>query len=106
MSKELQLAENLIKDQTFLFVSKSWCPDCVYGKKVFADLKATPYIIELDKLDNGKELQAAFLEITGQNTVPNVFINGEHIGTEHDIARLLESGQLKKKLEAANLINV
>ncbi|ANB13310.1 dithiol glutaredoxin GRX2 [Sugiyamaella lignohabitans] len=102
---ELQQARDLIKNEKFLFVSKTWCPDCVYGKKVFSDLNTSPpHLVELDLLDNGKELQSAFLEITKQNTVPNVFIDGEHIGTEDDIARLLESGELKQKLETAGLI--
>ncbi|KAA8917338.1 hypothetical protein TRICI_000512 [Trichomonascus ciferrii] len=101
---ELEQAKQLISNHDLLMVSKSWCPDCVYGKKVFADLNAEPHVVELDKLDNGKELQEAFLSITNQNTVPNVFIKGEHIGTENDIARLLENGQLKEKLQKANLI--
>lgn len=29
---------------------------------------------------DGKELQAALVEWTGQRTVPNVFIGGNHIG--------------------------
>ncbi|CAN6674425.1 glutaredoxin-1 [Trichomonascus vanleenenianus] len=101
---ELQQAKDLISGHSLLMVSKTWCPDCVYAKKVFADLKAEPHVVELDKLENGKELQAAFLELTKQNTVPNVFLNGEHIGTEDDIKRLSESGELEKKLLEAGEI--
>lgn len=100
----VEQAKQLIASHPLLMISKSWCPDCVYGKKVFADLHTEPYVVELDKMDEGKELQEAFLQLTNQNTVPNVFINGKHIGTENDIARLLESGELKKLVEDNNLV--
>lgn len=98
-------AKSLIEKNKFLVVSKTWCPDCHYAKKVFAGLNSNPVYVELDKLDHGKELQAAFLQLTNQNTVPNVFIAREHIGTENDIKRLLESGELQKKLSDAGLIS-
>lgn len=103
-TEELDQARKLIADHDFLTISKTWCPDCVYAKKVYADLNVESHLVELDKLDNGKELQEAFLQITNQNTVPNVFIKGEHIGTEHDIARMVENGELKAKLQAAGLL--
>lgn len=99
-----QKAQDYIKNEKFLVVSKSWCPDCVYAKKVFADLKAEPFVLEVDKLQDGEQLHKAFIDITNQRTVPNTFIDGEHIGTEDDIARLLANGELKSKLEKAGLI--
>lgn len=102
---ELEQAKQLINDYKLLCVSKTWCPDCVYAKKVMDELKAKPHYVELDLMDNGKELQAAFLELTKQNTVPNLFIAGEHIGTEHDIKRMHENGELEQKLKAAGLVD-
>jgi glutaredoxin len=31
-------------------------------------------------IDNGTQLQATLAEMTGQKTVPNVFISGQHVG--------------------------
>jgi hypothetical protein len=31
-------------------------------------------------IDNGSQLQATLAEMTGQKTVPNVFISGQHVG--------------------------
>jgi glutaredoxin 3 len=104
MSEYLEEAKSLIQNNKFLVVSKTWCSDSDYAKKVFADLKTSPVYVELDILEHGTELQAAFLELTKQNTVPNVFIAQEHIGTEDDIKRLLESGELEKKLKEAGLV--
>jgi glutaredoxin 3 len=43
-------------------------------------LKVPAKIHELDVLPDGAAMQAALLELTGQRTVPNVFINGKHLG--------------------------
>lgn len=49
-------------------------------------------------VDNGSDLQAKLLAKTGQRTVPNVFINGKHIGGCDDTSKLFSSGQIKTML--------
>lgn len=34
----------------------------------------------IDTVDNGDDIQKALLDISKQRTVPNVFVNGKHIG--------------------------
>jgi glutaredoxin 3 len=97
-------AQKLVRTYRLLMISKTWCPDCVYAKKVFQEVGAEPHVVELDKLEEGPELQKEFLELTGQNTVPNLFLDGAHLGTENDLKRIHESGELVEKLKAANLI--
>ena len=55
-------------------------------------------IIELDTMDNGSELQAALLDISGQRTVPNVFIKGKHLGGNDDSQAAARSGKLQEML--------
>lgn len=55
-------------------------------------------IIELDTMDNGSELQAALLNISGQRTVPNVFIKGKHLGGNDDSQAAARSGKLQEML--------
>ena len=57
-------------------------------------------IIELDTMDNGSEVQAALLDISGQRTVPNVFIKGKHLGGNDDTQAAARSGKLAKMLES------
>lgn len=38
------------------------------------------FIFPLSILDDGPSIQEVLLELTSQRTVPNVFINGNHIG--------------------------
>ena len=55
-------------------------------------------IIELDEIDNGAEIQGALLDLSGQRTVPNVFIKGTHLGGNDDTQRAGSSGKLKEML--------
>ncbi|KAI8018342.1 hypothetical protein LOK49_LG04G03634 [Camellia lanceoleosa] len=60
--------------------SKSCCRFCVSVKKLLTDIGATYKVIELDAESDGDDVQSALLEWTGQRTVPNVFVGGNHIG--------------------------
>lgn len=59
------------------------------------------YIIELDEEADGGEIQEALAELTGQKTVPNVFIGGQHIGGNSDVQQLKSADQLEPKIKAA-----
>ena len=63
--------------------------------KAALDAKFIPYHrVELDKLPEGEAYQKLLIEISGQKTVPNVFINGNHIGGCDDTLKLDQSGKL------------
>ena len=55
-------------------------------------------IVELDKLDNGSEIESALLDITGQRTVHNVFIKGKHLGGNDVTQAAAKNGKLKEML--------
>lgn len=52
----------------------------------------------LDQEAEGKEIQAALQEMTGQRTVPNVFVNGKHLGGCDDTMAAIASGSFQKML--------
>ena len=56
-------------------------------------------VIELDQIAKGSAIQNGLQELTGQRTVPNVFINGKHIGGNSDIQALHSQGKLKPLLD-------
>jgi glutaredoxin len=49
-------------------------------------------------------LQDALKEMTGQRTVPSVFIKGQNIGGGTETAELYQSGRLKELLEQHGLL--
>lgn len=56
----------------------------------------TPYVVELDLRDDGGEIQQALSSLVGRRTVPQVFIDGKHIGGSDDTLEAYQSGQLTK----------
>lgn len=55
-------------------------------------------VYELNKMDDGADIQDALLEMSGQRTVPNVFVKGEHLGGNDDTQAAAKSGKLSEML--------
>ncbi|RUP44764.1 hypothetical protein BC936DRAFT_149038, partial [Jimgerdemannia flammicorona] len=53
---------------------------CKATKDTLKGLGQTFLTVELDELENGADIQTYLSEKTGQNTVPNIFINEKHVG--------------------------
>lgn len=78
--------------------SKSWCPYCTRTKELFDQMDVPYSAFELDEREDGAAVQAELLRTTGQRTVPNVFVGGDHVGGCDDTFALHASGQLQAKL--------
>merc|ERR1712112_513965 len=74
--------------------SKTTCPFCTKIKQLFESLKIEYEVLELDQISDGADVQAALLEKSGQRTVPNVYINGEHVGGCDDTLKLHSENKL------------
>ncbi|KAI9843330.1 MAG: hypothetical protein M1837_006456 [Sclerophora amabilis] len=83
-------AEGIINENAVAVFSKSYCPYCKASKSLLSELGAKFFVIELDQVDDGSDIQQALQEITGQRTVPNIFIKQQHIGGNSEL-------QAKKK---------
>lgn len=98
----LEKAKKLISSDAVFVASKSYCPYCTRAKNLLSSLDVAHIkIVELDEVDDGADLQDALEEITGQRTVPNIFIGGKHIGGNSDLQALDASGKLKGLLKDA-----
>ncbi|CAH1782613.1 unnamed protein product [Owenia fusiformis] len=72
--------QNTINCHKVMVFSKTTCPFCAKVKELLQSLKVEYYALELDQISNGSDVQQQLLELSGQRTVPNVFINGKHLG--------------------------
>ncbi|GAA5939381.1 glutaredoxin [Sporobolomyces koalae] len=81
--------------------SKSYCPYCRNAKQLLKSLDVEADIYELDQMDEGADWQNYLAEKTGQRTVPNIFIGGQHVGGSSDLEAKHKSGELKKLLSQA-----
>ncbi|KAJ9454563.1 Glutaredoxin-C3 [Diplonema papillatum] len=77
-----------------LLFSKTFCQFCKRAKATLAEHGAEPFVVELDQRDDGDKLQLELEKITGQHTVPNLFINDHHIGSSTEVAAVAKSGRL------------
>jgi len=93
-SSPMEEVDRLVAANPVMVFSKTTCPFCAKIKDLFEGLKIQIGVLELNEVDNGAEIQAALLEKTGQKTVPNVFINGQHIGGCSDTMKLHENNEL------------
>ncbi|XVF62132.1 hypothetical protein PTKIN_Ptkin08bG0192600 [Pterospermum kingtungense] len=92
--------QNAIFSNKIVIFSKSYCPYCFRAKRIFSELNEKPYIVELDLRDDGAEIQYVLLDLVGRSTVPQVFVNGKHIGGSDDLKDAVHSGTLQKLLAA------
>ena len=56
-------------------------------------------IMELDLMQEGHAIQMELLEMTGQRTVPNVFVDGKHVGGNDDVQAAARTGELQQMLK-------
>ncbi|CDS10348.1 hypothetical protein LRAMOSA03024 [Lichtheimia ramosa] len=98
-----ELVKKSIADNSVMVFSKSYCPYCTGAKDLFEDLDVKYKALELDTHQDGPEIQKALAEMTGQKTVPNVFINSKHIGGYSDLDSVYRSGKLESLFKDAGI---
>ncbi|KAF4310625.1 putative glutaredoxin protein [Botryosphaeria dothidea] len=102
MSAAKTKAQGIIDDNAVAVFSKSYCPYCRATKSLLSELGAKYYAIELDQVDDGAAIQDALEEITGQRSVPNIFIDKKHIGGNSDLQA--KKSELPSLLKAAKAL--
>lgn len=72
------------------------CPYCVRAEQLLQHKG----VQEIDKIrvDLQPEQRIAMMEQTGRRTVPQIYINGEHVGGYDDLAALDHAGKLNQLL--------
>lgn len=92
-----------IADNPVVVYSKTWCSYSSEVKSLFKKLGVEPLVIELDQMGpQGPQLQKVLERLTGQHTVPNVFIGGKHIGGCTETVKLHRKGELQPLLSEAS----
>lgn len=74
------------------------CPYCVKAKRLL-DAKDADYV-EHDLTGNDEARMELLKKSNGMRTVPQIFINGQHIGGCDNLYELEEKGELDKLLSA------
>ncbi|XP_020616772.1 glutaredoxin-C8-like [Orbicella faveolata] len=97
--------EKAIKDHNVVVFSKTACPFSILAKRILSEVGVQEMqVYEIERREDGQEIQEALQNITGRGTVPNVFIKGTSIGGGSETAELYQSGRLKVMLEEQGII--
>ena len=80
-----------MKPEVLLYVT-SWCPYCRRAKALLT--KKGVSFTEVDIEANRK----AMIDVSGRSTVPQIFINGTHVGGSDELHALDARGGLDKLL--------
>ena len=91
--------QQMVDDNGVVVFSKSYCPYCSNTKRLLDGYGAKYTSYELNQESDGSDIQDALLKITGQRTVPNIFINKVHIGGNSDFEAVIRNGKDGKKVE-------
>ena len=78
--------------------TKAFCPYCARAMRLLAGKGVEP--IEYDITFDGAQRQAMVGRANGRTTVPQVFIDGRHVGGSDDLAALDAQGKLDPLLAA------
>ena len=78
--------------------TKDWCPYCVRAKRLLAESGAemVEYAVDMGGDRKGEMIQRA----GGRTTVPQIFIDGRHIGGCDELFALQSAGKLAGLLAA------
>ncbi|KAJ4129114.1 Glutaredoxin [Fusarium equiseti] len=104
MSKAAEQIHQIINDNNIVVFSKSYCPYCRQTKKILDDLNTVYELLELDQLPEGSVLHDALEQISGQRTVPNIYIKQRHIGGNSDVQNLRSAGKLVNLIKDAGAV--
>ncbi|GJJ67824.1 glutaredoxin 3 [Entomortierella parvispora] len=92
------MVDRLIRENKVMLFSKSYCPHSKNAKSVLSGKGIQFKTFEIDQEQGGPEVQDYLQQKTGQRTVPNIFINSQHLGGNSDLVAAKENGRLDSML--------
>jgi glutaredoxin 3 len=97
------IESRIAKHQVVIF-AKSWCPYCIRTKALLMNRDFFPnadvQIYDLDTMgETGDLLQMELYEMTGQATVPSVWVNGTFLGGNSETQTAMKNGHLSSLLQ-------
>mmetsp|Transcript_20716 Transcript_20716/g.57516 ORF Transcript_20716/g.57516 Transcript_20716/m.57516 type:complete len:117 (+) Transcript_20716:433-783(+) len=79
-SSMVDLVKAKNSENPIIVYSKTTCPFCMEVKNLFKNIGVEPTVVEIDQLEDGPDVQAALMDVSGSRTVPQIFIGGNFVG--------------------------
>ena len=95
-----EMIQQELRSHRVVVYSKTSCPHSRAVKEILRSLSQGYVAVELDHVAHGRDLQRALAKMTGVSTVPQVFVDGQFVGTADGTREALASGRLARLLNA------
>jgi cysteine synthase A len=97
------------RNQPVVLFALEWCEFCWSVRKLFQRLGIPYRSVDLDSVeyqadDRGGRIRAVLQARTGESTIPQLFIAGEHLGGASETFDAFRSGRLQQLLERAGVV--
>jgi cysteine synthase A len=100
----VRLVAEIVDTEPVVMFALEWCEFCWSVRKMFKTLGIAYRSVDVDSVkyqeeDLGVKIRGVLAERTGQKTMPQIFIGGEHIGGCTDLFDAWRNGSLQKRLQ-------
>jgi cysteine synthase A len=100
-----RLVAELVKNEPVLLFALEWCEFCWSVRKLFAQLGIAYRSVDLDSVayqkdDLGGKIRAVLAARTGAKTIPQIFVDGGHIGGCTELFDAWRAGTVQPRLTA------
>ena len=86
--------DRIVLANKVVIFSKTVCPYCFRVKDLLNSMNVPFHVEELDKRPHGTDIHMRLYHLTGQETVPNVVVDGVSIGGFDAVQKLAQEGKL------------
>jgi cysteine synthase A len=96
------------EENAVVMFALEWCEFCWSVRKLFSKLGIAYRSVDVDSVefqkdDLGGKIRAVLADRTGQKTMPQIYIGGEHIGGCTDLFDAWRSGAIQRRLDDAGV---
>ncbi|CAD5118927.1 DgyrCDS7602 [Dimorphilus gyrociliatus] len=93
-TEESDYIKKKVNAEPVVLFSKTTCSFCSLTKDLLNEIGVNYYVEEINENENCEKLQEAFKTLTGERTVPRIFIGGKCVGGNSDACSLHNQGKL------------
>lgn len=101
--KAIKFIKNAIVRHSVVIFSKLNCPHCQIGKQHFDKQKINYVAIEIEGRADCSKIQDALKAMTGDKSVPRIFVQGKCIGGASEAEKLIKNGSLAEMIRQRKL---
>jgi cysteine synthase A len=98
-----QFVSDMVGQEPVVMFALEWCEFCWSVRKLFTAMNIPYRSVDLDSVeyqegDLGGKIRAVLLDRTGQPTIPQIYVGGEHIGGATDLFDECKEGTMQERL--------